>query len=196
MKRSEEQDAIHKFLSRAGAKGGRSRARLYSREQLQAWARLGGRPRKLPAEIKALSIGQPWASLVAIGAKELETRGWSTAYRGPLAIHASKTFPAQAREECLLEPFVSSLEWAGLGPETLPRGEVVAIGWLEDCLDARTARKLIKHGVFRRRELAFGDFKPGRFVLVLKRMRVLPKPIPATGKLGLWDWKAARSTTV
>jgi uncharacterized protein (DUF488 family) len=46
MKRNKEQDAVRRFLSRAGTKGGQSRARLYSREQLRAWARLGGRPRK------------------------------------------------------------------------------------------------------------------------------------------------------
>lgn len=41
--------------------------------------------------MKALSLWQPWASLVAIGAKTIETRSWSTSYRGPLAIHAAKT---------------------------------------------------------------------------------------------------------
>ena len=40
--------------------------------------------------MKALTITQPWATLIAIGAKRFETRGWSTPYRGPLAIHAGK----------------------------------------------------------------------------------------------------------
>jgi hypothetical protein len=40
--------------------------------------------------VKALSLWQPWASLVALGVKTIETRSWSTSYRGPLAIHASK----------------------------------------------------------------------------------------------------------
>lgn len=35
-----------------------------------------------------LTLHQPWASLIAVGAKTIETRGWSTDYRGPLAIHA------------------------------------------------------------------------------------------------------------
>ena len=38
--------------------------------------------------MKALSLRQPWATLVAIGAKQIETRSWSTAYRGTIAIHA------------------------------------------------------------------------------------------------------------
>ncbi len=39
--------------------------------------------------IKALSIKQPWASLIAWGDKTVEWRSWATKYRGPLFIHAS-----------------------------------------------------------------------------------------------------------
>lgn len=45
--------------------------------------------------MKALTIHQPWASLIAAGVKTIETRSWSTRHRGPLAIHAGK-----ARPEC------------------------------------------------------------------------------------------------
>ncbi len=41
--------------------------------------------------MKALTLWQPWASAVAVGAKRIETRSWSTEYRGPLAIHAAQT---------------------------------------------------------------------------------------------------------
>jgi len=40
--------------------------------------------------MKALSIKQPWASLIAQGKKTIETRTWKTNYRGPLLICASK----------------------------------------------------------------------------------------------------------
>lgn len=43
--------------------------------------------------MKFLTIRQPWASLVAVGAKTIETRPFSTQYRGPLAIHAGKVRP-------------------------------------------------------------------------------------------------------
>lgn len=43
--------------------------------------------------MKALTLWQPWASLIAVGAKTIETRGWATNYRGPLAIHAAKRRP-------------------------------------------------------------------------------------------------------
>ncbi len=41
--------------------------------------------------MRALTLHQPWASLIALGVKTIETRSWSTSYRGPLAIHAGKS---------------------------------------------------------------------------------------------------------
>lgn len=38
--------------------------------------------------MKALTISQPFASLIASGEKWIENRCWRTYYRGPLAIHA------------------------------------------------------------------------------------------------------------
>jgi len=35
--------------------------------------------------MKALTLYQPFASLVALGLKQVETRSWRTSYRGPLA---------------------------------------------------------------------------------------------------------------
>ena len=45
--------------------------------------------------MKALTLHQPWASLVALGVKTIETRSWATSYRGPLAIHAATRWPVQ-----------------------------------------------------------------------------------------------------
>lgn len=41
--------------------------------------------------MKALTVRQPWASLIAQGAKTIEIRSWPTKYRGPLLITASAT---------------------------------------------------------------------------------------------------------
>jgi hypothetical protein len=51
--------------------------------------------------MKVLSLTQPWATLAAIGAKKIETRSWSTAYRGPLAIHAAKGLAGMTHEHML-----------------------------------------------------------------------------------------------
>jgi len=43
--------------------------------------------------MKALSLWQPWATLVAMEEKRIETRCWKTDYRGELAIHATMKRP-------------------------------------------------------------------------------------------------------
>lgn len=41
--------------------------------------------------MKALTLREPWGSLIVLGKKTIETRVWSTAYRGPLILTASAT---------------------------------------------------------------------------------------------------------
>lgn len=43
--------------------------------------------------MKALSLWQPWASLMALGVKQNETRSWPTSHRGDLLICAAKRMP-------------------------------------------------------------------------------------------------------
>ena len=43
--------------------------------------------------MNAITQPQPYASLIAVGAKTIETRSWSTSYRGPLVIHAGAAPP-------------------------------------------------------------------------------------------------------
>ncbi len=50
--------------------------------------------------MKALTIWQPWASLIACGVKKYETRSWPTKYRGPIAIHSA------------LKPFSECWRWS------------------------------------------------------------------------------------
>ena len=42
--------------------------------------------------MKALSIKQPWASLIAYGIKNIENRTWKTKFRGKIYIHSSAKF--------------------------------------------------------------------------------------------------------
>jgi len=45
--------------------------------------------------MKALSVKQPWANLIAAGEKTIETRTWATDYRGELLIVSSKSPPIE-----------------------------------------------------------------------------------------------------
>ena len=66
--------------------------------------------------MKAITVWQPWASLLVSGRKRYETRSWATSYRGPIAIHAAKrpvrqTIDALVLTRCNLitEAFVAKL---------------------------------------------------------------------------------------
>lgn len=162
--------------------------------------------------MKAITVWNPWAYLIRLAGhhdpevaklgKGIETRSWPTSYRGPLAIHAAKNFPQEARLLCLEEPFLTALTSAGLqGTNELPRGAVVATCKLVDCLQI-TGRTTIEgkivaaqlysmHPLAREvtgNELAFGDYTPGRYAWILADVNPLPEPIPAKGALGLWEW--------
>jgi hypothetical protein len=136
--------------------------------------------------IKAISLTQPWATLVAIGAKKIETRSWDTPYRGPIAIHASRRFPESDQMLCFREPFASALRAAGyVSPKELPTGSVLAIGQLVDCTQVFAAAP-----DFSAQELAFGDFSYGRWLWHLDSVECLPEPVEARGYLGLWEWRS------
>lgn len=51
--------------------------------------------------MKALSILQPWATLIVSGAKDVENRTWPTGHRGPMLVHAGKRFSRDELESAL-----------------------------------------------------------------------------------------------
>jgi hypothetical protein len=143
--------------------------------------------------MRGLTMTQPWATLVAIGENSIETRSWSTRYRGAIAIHAAKAFPAEARALCHMAPYRQTLADAGFDrADDLPRGAVIALANLVDVMafsrtSLREVRDRARSGEFPPHEASFGDFSAGRFGFVLKDVQRLSEPIPARGMLGLWE---------
>lgn len=140
-------------------------------------------------KVVGLSLTQPWATLMAMGIKRIETRSWSSNSRGYVAIHASTRFPTDCRELCEEEPFTAALH--GASWRDLPRGAIIAVANLHDV--ARI--KLRRDGVVcvermaippDETELAFGNYEPGRWAWRLTNVRALREPIPCKGALGLW----------
>jgi hypothetical protein len=144
-------------------------------------------------DMKAITMTQPWATLLALGANRIETRSWPTSYRGPLAIHTAIGFPKHAVELCRQSPYAEALAAGGYDDAAdLPRGKVISVGTLDDLLrcDESTERSIIEQsraGLLPAHELAFGDFSAGRFGFVLSDMRMLASPLLARGMLGLWN---------
>jgi hypothetical protein len=136
--------------------------------------------------MKALTLWEPWASLIAIGAKRIETRSWATSYRGPLAIHASKKVPSDISdfyEENQLPWDLTRLGFFNI--TDLPAGMVLATCRLVDVIPT-TSPYLTE--VLKTKEANYGDYEPGRFAWILTDITHLEVPVPAIGHQGLWTW--------
>ena len=97
--------------------------------------------------MRALSLTQPWATLVVLGAKSFETRSWTTTYRGPLLIHAAKRFPSYARAFAETERALSRL------PRKLPFGGIIGKAILENVYRAEEIAPTLTA-----LELLYGDY--------------------------------------
>lgn len=116
-----------------------------------------------PLGMMALTVRQPWASLIISGQKNVENRCWSTQYRGRLAIHAAKTIDEDGYE--IVE------NQLGLTiPRSLPRGLVLGTVTLHSVVaDASSPWAL-----------------PGCWHWCLSDPRPFRTPFHARGQIGLW----------
>jgi hypothetical protein len=129
--------------------------------------------------MKVLSLLQPWATLVVIGAKKIETRSWNTKYSGHLLIHASKKMDSSQKEILKSDPFWECLKHL----EELPLGKI--IGKVE--LVKTTSTEFLQNSISNQ-ELAFGDYGPKRYGWLLKDPVAFSHEIPIKGSLSLWDF--------
>ncbi|WP_137744580.1 ASCH domain-containing protein [Robertmurraya siralis] len=139
--------------------------------------------------MKVISIKQPWATLIALGEKQFETRSWATKHRGPLAIHASKKIDIEA---CKYLPITATLNKHGIvQTNDLPVGKIIATSNLVDCYQVETDELLWADFTNGKTvdgfEYLFGDYSEGRFAWKLENIVTLPEPIPAKGQLSLWN---------
>jgi len=125
--------------------------------------------------MRAISLWQPWASAIALGLKQIETRHWWTDYRGPLAVHAAKRWGPDERDTACL--FARRFDQRLAAP---PLGAIIATACIVDCV--RTERLHPSE-----QEDAFGNFAPGRFGWILRDVVALADPIPFKGAQGFFD---------
>lgn len=129
----------------------------------------------------ALSLHQPYGTLVVLGIKQIETRRWHTAVRGPLWIHAAQRWSQQQRDLCQTEPFARLLAAVGYGdPDTLPRGGLIGAVQLTDC------KRIADGWQPDPWEAALGDFRELRYAWFLQSPRQLPRLLPHLGRQSLW----------
>ncbi len=133
--------------------------------------------------MKAISLLQPWASLIVIGAKTIETRSWGTKYRGPILIHASQgkagsIFAAEPPFKKYIPDF-----------KKLPFGAIVGQAIITNVL--RVENLDMTDEIINRltmEEKAFGDYSIGRYAWILEESMQFDKPIAAKGTLSIWEY--------
>ena len=145
--------------------------------------------------MKAISLWEPWASLIRTGAKTFETRSWSTPYRGKLLICAAQGgLPKYKLEELIskrrfqegLKPLIRHLKRGNsniqVAPEHLSFGKAVALVELIDCIPTEV---LSNRAIGT--DMPFGNFSEGRFAWKLKLLRNDFTPFPIKGYQRLYN---------
>lgn len=114
--------------------------------------------------MKALSINQPWAWLIARGFKDIENRDWPTSYRGDFYIHAGKN----------VDRDFDYKRWERLIGETIPlmpfTGGIIGQARIIDCV----------------RESASPWFM-GKHGFILSHQEMYHEPRPCKGALSFFE---------
>lgn len=130
--------------------------------------------------LPAISIRQPWASLIVMGLKPIENRTWATKFRGRILIHAAKGVARTRSERTEAMQFlalrcpgaISAIEKEG-GFEHLQRGGIIGEVTITDCVTEHPSPYFV-----------------GPYGFVLAEARPLPFT-PMAGKLGIFRVPAA-----
>lgn len=142
--------------------------------------------------MKTLTVRQPFAWAIARGHKPIENRGWTTEYRGPLAIHAAKKWD-DGGEHTLREVVHLVRAQGGHLPKTpahdMPYFDIGLVIATVDLIDI--CRKSLDADPITCDYSKLCDCgpwaQPGQAHWKFTRARVLAEPITARGRLMLWD---------
>ena len=122
--------------------------------------------------MKALTVKQPWATLISEGIKKYEFRSWKTNYRGKILIHAG----AGIDKEKLKEFKKLNLDY--------PKKRIVAVAEIEDCLELTDE---LNDKIIKEKNIAYGNKKRAGYAWKLKNIKKINNSKEINGKLGLWN---------
>ena len=136
--------------------------------------------------MKAISIRQPWASLIVLGLKDIENRTWATRQRGTILVHASKGMTRTEHEDAI-EFAIEAIRKAPPKSALFGDAKTITLGELGFAFDA-----LPRGGIIGSVEIvdcvAYSEspWYVGDYGFVLRN----PKPLPFTplkGALGFFE---------
>ena len=125
--------------------------------------------------MKALTIKQPWATLIIQGDKRFEFRSWQTKYRGDLLIHSGKGIDKEAMKRL-----------AKYLPKELPYGKILGKVKLVDCIKMSPEFKelLLKEN----RDIYTKSSFQENYGWQVSDVEVFENPIDVKGHLSLWEY--------
>lgn len=125
--------------------------------------------------MKALTIKQPWATLIMQGDKRFEFRSWQTKYRGDLLIHAGKSIDKSGMKRL-----------AKYLPKELPLGKILGKVTLVDCIEItpKVKDELLKENKDIYTETSFKE----NYGWQLENVQIFDEPIEVNGHLSLWEY--------
>ncbi|MEM7552601.1 MAG: ASCH domain-containing protein, partial [Cyanobacteria bacterium P01_A01_bin.84] len=133
-----------------------------------------------PDTLKAISLWQPWASLIPLGLKHYETRSWKTNYRGKLLICSiAKSTKTQYQHYLKICNELKLPAW----DYNFPHGCVIAICDLVDCIEI-TSEFIAQQS---QTEILCGDWQVGRYAWKLDNIQPISEPFPIKGKQRLFN---------
>ena len=125
--------------------------------------------------MKALSIRQPWASLILKAGKDIENRDWRTNVRGRILIHAAKGCTRYELEEALDFAEKACGTRYSVDLKTIERGGIIGSVEIVDCVSESDSPWFV-----------------GRYGLVLRDPKPMPF-VPCKGQLGFFSVAIAES---
>lgn len=146
--------------------------------------------------MKAITVLQPWASLLATGRKKIETRSWKTNYRGEILIHAGKNdvYDIQKGDKGVYSNIIGesylleAVNELRNGPDGIQFGAIIGKCTLVSCVQIdEEIEKTVREET--PAEYEFGDFTPERYAWIMADPVMFEKPIPAKGMQGIWNWE-------
>ncbi|KKN47409.1 hypothetical protein LCGC14_0663220 [marine sediment metagenome] len=134
--------------------------------------------------LRAITLWQPWASAIALGWKQAETRGRRTLHRGPIAIHAAKVWGPTQRTAA--RRLAGVIEKPAHYFDNEPRGAVVCVADLVDCIEMTEGIIIATPQL----EIEFGGWEVGRWAWYLENVQSLleldPGPLELRGRQSMW----------
>lgn len=122
--------------------------------------------------MKALTIKQPWASLIIRGGKDIENRDWRTRYTGIIAIHSSAKMSREDMQDAcdLMRQFVPRFSADRFRQDGFPTGAILGTVEIVGCVSQSDSPWFV-----------------GDYGFVLRNAVAFSEPIPCRGALGFWE---------